>query len=307
MNNILARAAPPGSEEPSQHKRVAARSPKRQSDGPLLDLDDAAVRRMIKLAKKRGFVTDGELDEILPPGELTVEQIENVISELSQIGITVLGSVPHGPLLDLTDATVGRMIRIGQRRGYVTYDELDEVLPPEELTVEQIEDVLRQLSGMGITVRPLNEAPLQDRNVATRDPERQSEGPSFYRYRADPTVSRMIKLAKKRGYVTYAELKEVLHPERFTSEQIREVLRQLSKLGIDGVVSEEDQESLLGRAMHEALLMRALPQDDITEKEPEGGTLIPLVLQTLNDQSLSEGEKRAFALGLLRGLASRGE
>ena len=38
-----------------------------QTDGPLLDLSDAAVKRMIKLAKKRGYVTYDELNEVLPP------------------------------------------------------------------------------------------------------------------------------------------------------------------------------------------------------------------------------------------------
>ncbi len=235
MRNILARTAPPLNEEPAQDEGAATQAPKQQSDGPLLDLADAAVRRMI---------------------------------------------------------------RIATRRGYVTYDELDEVLPPEELTVEQIEDVLGQLSKMGITVRSLDETPLQDEKVATRALERQSDGPSFYRYRADMTVGRMIKLGQKRGYVTYAELNEVLRPEKFSSEQINDVLRQLSKLGIDAVESEE---------VDETLVARALAQNDLIEEEPEGGTLIPLVLQSMNDQSLSEGEKRAFALGLLRGLADRSE
>jgi hypothetical protein len=57
----------------------------------------------------------------------------------------------EGPLLDLTDAAVKRMIRLAKTRGYVTYDELNEVLPPEEFTREQIEDVLGQLYEMGIT------------------------------------------------------------------------------------------------------------------------------------------------------------
>src|SRR3712207_2650865 len=100
-----------------------------------------------------------------------------------------------GPLLDLSDAAVKRMIKLAKKRGYVTYDELNEVLPSEEFSSEQIEDVLGQLSEMGITVRPLNEAPLQDKDVATGAPEQQSDGPSFYRYRADMTVGRMVRLA----------------------------------------------------------------------------------------------------------------
>jgi RNA polymerase primary sigma factor len=58
-------------------------------DGPLLDLNDAAVKRMIKLAKKRGFVTNGELNAVLPSEEFSSDQIEDVISMLSEMGITV--------------------------------------------------------------------------------------------------------------------------------------------------------------------------------------------------------------------------
>jgi RNA polymerase primary sigma factor len=59
------------------------------SDGPLLDLNDAAVKRMIKLAKKRGFVTYAELNAVLPSEEVSSDQIEDVYSMLSEMGITV--------------------------------------------------------------------------------------------------------------------------------------------------------------------------------------------------------------------------
>jgi RNA polymerase primary sigma factor len=57
-----------------------------------------------------------------------------------------------GPLLDLTDQSVKAMIKTAKKRGYVTHDELNKVLPSEEFSSEQIEDVLAQLSEMGITV-----------------------------------------------------------------------------------------------------------------------------------------------------------
>jgi RNA polymerase primary sigma factor len=59
------------------------------SDSPLLDLSDAAVKRMIKLAKKRGYVTHDELIAVLPSEEFTSEQIEDVLSMLSDMGISV--------------------------------------------------------------------------------------------------------------------------------------------------------------------------------------------------------------------------
>ncbi|GGE86382.1 RNA polymerase sigma factor RpoD [Stappia taiwanensis] len=60
------------------------------TDGPLLDLSDAAVKRMIKLAKKRGYVTYEELNEVLPSEEVTSEQIEDTMAMLSDMGINVI-------------------------------------------------------------------------------------------------------------------------------------------------------------------------------------------------------------------------
>ena len=60
------------------------------ADGPLLDLTDAAVKRMIKLAKKRGFVTYAELNAVLPSEEVNSEQIEDILSMLNEMGINVI-------------------------------------------------------------------------------------------------------------------------------------------------------------------------------------------------------------------------
>ncbi|MEM9014854.1 MAG: RNA polymerase sigma factor RpoD [Pseudomonadota bacterium] len=56
------------------------------------------------------------------------------------------------PVLDLTDADVKKFIKSAKARGYVTYDELNKVLPSEEVSSEQIEDIMAQLSQMGINV-----------------------------------------------------------------------------------------------------------------------------------------------------------
>jgi len=52
------------------------------SDGPLLDLSDDVVKKMIKVAKKRGFVTMDELNAVLPSEEVTSEQIEDTMSSV---------------------------------------------------------------------------------------------------------------------------------------------------------------------------------------------------------------------------------
>ncbi|WP_232631158.1 RNA polymerase sigma factor RpoD [Methylobacterium sp. Leaf118] len=60
------------------------------TDGPLLDLTDAAVKRMVKLAKKRGYVTYEEINEVLPDGQVDGDQIEDVLAQLDDMGIRVV-------------------------------------------------------------------------------------------------------------------------------------------------------------------------------------------------------------------------
>ncbi len=62
------------------------------ADGPLLDLTDAAVKKFLKAAKARGYVTHEELNKVLPPEELTSDQIEDTMAQLSELGITVVES-----------------------------------------------------------------------------------------------------------------------------------------------------------------------------------------------------------------------
>src|SRR6266571_8179087 len=69
---------------------------------------------------------------------------------------------PDSPLLDLSDAAVRKMIKNAKKRGYVTYEQLNGVLPSEEVTSEQIEDVLAMLNEMGINVVESEEADSED-------------------------------------------------------------------------------------------------------------------------------------------------
>ncbi|RJL00734.1 RNA polymerase sigma factor RpoD [Paracoccus siganidrum] len=54
--------------------------------------------------------------------------------------------------LDMSQAAVKRMIAEARERGFITYDQLNSVLPPEQVSSEQIEDVMSMLSEMGINV-----------------------------------------------------------------------------------------------------------------------------------------------------------
>jgi RNA polymerase primary sigma factor len=57
-----------------------------------------------------------------------------------------------GPLIDTVNQTVKNLIKKGKERGYLTYDEVNAALPQEEMSSEQIEDVMSALSEMGVNV-----------------------------------------------------------------------------------------------------------------------------------------------------------
>ncbi|MCB1522350.1 MAG: RNA polymerase sigma factor RpoD, partial [Hyphomicrobiaceae bacterium] len=62
------------------------------------------------------------------------------------------------PLLDLSDSSVKKLLKTAKTRGYVTLDELNAVMPSEEVSSDQIEDVYAMLSDMGINVVENDEA-----------------------------------------------------------------------------------------------------------------------------------------------------
>jgi RNA polymerase primary sigma factor len=78
-------------------------------------------------------------------------------------------AAPDGPLLDLTDAGVKKFIKQAKTRGYVTMDELNKVLPSEEVTSEAIEDTLAMLSEMGVNVVEAEEEAAEGGEVAVRE------------------------------------------------------------------------------------------------------------------------------------------
>jgi RNA polymerase primary sigma factor len=59
-------------------------------DAPLIDLNDASIKKLIARAKKRGFVTYDEINEALPQDQMSSEQIEDVMSAINEMGINVV-------------------------------------------------------------------------------------------------------------------------------------------------------------------------------------------------------------------------
>jgi RNA polymerase primary sigma factor len=60
------------------------------SDSPLLDLSDAAVKKLIRNAKKRGYVTHDQINSVLPSDEVNSEQIEGVLALFNEMGVNLV-------------------------------------------------------------------------------------------------------------------------------------------------------------------------------------------------------------------------
>jgi RNA polymerase primary sigma factor len=71
-------------------KKANIEAQEQTNDAPILDTKNTAVKALIKKGKERGFVTHDELNAALPQGELTSEQIEDVMASLSDMGVNVV-------------------------------------------------------------------------------------------------------------------------------------------------------------------------------------------------------------------------
>ena len=78
------------------------------------------------------------------------------------------------PVIDLNDATVKKLLAKAKRRGFLTYDELNAALPQDQMSSEQIEDVMSAINDMGVQIVENDEAgedgeEEQDEEVETID------------------------------------------------------------------------------------------------------------------------------------------
>ncbi|MCP4382348.1 MAG: RNA polymerase sigma factor RpoD [Hyphomicrobiales bacterium] len=118
---------------------------------------------------------------------------------------------PDGPLLDLSDAGVKKMIKAAKKRGYVTYEVLNSVLPSEEVTSEKIEDILAMLSEMGINV------------IESEDAEEPENAPE-----AEPeTGGELVEAPAATTAVTKTTTKE---PTDRTDDPVRMYLREMGSV-----------------------------------------------------------------------------
>src|SRR5215204_3206724 len=64
----------------------------KNDDAPLIDLNEASIKKLIAKAKRRGYITVDELNEALPQDQMSTDQIEDVMSAISEMGVNVVES-----------------------------------------------------------------------------------------------------------------------------------------------------------------------------------------------------------------------
>jgi RNA polymerase primary sigma factor len=119
------------------------------------------------------------------------------------------------PLLDLSDAGVKKMIKAAKKRGYVTIDQINEVMPSGEVSSDQIEDVYAMLNEMGINVVETEDADNDDGEKASEEAEDDD----------DDTGSEVVE-AKTKSLAT-SEKKE---PSERTDDPVRMYLREMGSV-----------------------------------------------------------------------------
>jgi RNA polymerase primary sigma factor len=100
------------------------------------------------------------------------------------------------PLLDLNEASVKKLIARAKKRGYITYDELNDALPQDQMSSEQIEDVMSALNDMGVNIVENEEAGedgednRDDSDDDSSDDGAEDDGPKLVTEKKKETVDR---------------------------------------------------------------------------------------------------------------------
>jgi RNA polymerase primary sigma factor len=133
-------------------KDQAADAPER--DSPLLDLSDQAVKRLLKSAKAKGYVTLDQLNSVLPSEEVSSDQIEDLYATLSDMGITVVeteeGEEKEEGAEELaTDEEEGRAL-VAQNNALVKSESKAE---PAERTDDPVRMYLREMGSVELLSR----------------------------------------------------------------------------------------------------------------------------------------------------------
>ena len=79
------------------------------NDSPILDLNNSAIKSLIKKGKVNGFVTLDDLNSALPPGEYSSEQIEDIHSAINDMGLNIVDQQEETSLEESDDKNAGNL------------------------------------------------------------------------------------------------------------------------------------------------------------------------------------------------------
>nr|WP_315053072.1 RNA polymerase sigma factor RpoD [uncultured Brevundimonas sp.] len=96
------------------------------TDGPLLDLTDAGVKKFIKQAKARGYVTMEELNKVLPSEEVTPDAIEDTLAMLSEMGVNVVEAEEDAQEAQSTEVAAAAGTAVAETPAKAAYDRTDD-------------------------------------------------------------------------------------------------------------------------------------------------------------------------------------
>ena len=80
------------------------------------------------------------------------------MAKANMADVTDTGEAGDAPLIDLNEGSIKKLVARAKKRGYITVDQLNEMLPQDQMSSEQIEDVMAALNDMGVNVVENEEA-----------------------------------------------------------------------------------------------------------------------------------------------------
>src|SRR5215467_4589711 len=117
---------------------------------PLLDLSDAAVKKLIRSAKKRGYVTHDQINSVLPSEEVNSEQIKDVLAIFSEMGVNVVETEePSEEADEEAESASGELVEVQQQK----VPAKSEAKEPTERTDDPVRMYLREMGSVELLSR----------------------------------------------------------------------------------------------------------------------------------------------------------
>jgi RNA polymerase primary sigma factor len=142
---------------PQKEEMLEKEGPETPPDSPLLDLSDAAVKKLIRSAKKRGYVTHDQINALLSSEEVKSEQIEDILAKFSEMGVNVVETeesepedeVPREAPEEEPESERGELVEVQQHRAPAKAATKE----PTERTDDPVRMYLREMGTVDLLSR----------------------------------------------------------------------------------------------------------------------------------------------------------